>query len=215
MAASGSMAAAGDSSVRYVALPRAELAPDQQALFDLIASGPRATQQGSSRFLGERGELLGPFGPMTIAPAVGEAVQSVGAALRYRTGVSALVREAAILLVAVAKDSGFEWLAHETLAGEAGLTAAQLAELRAGRVPSGLGEPETAALVAVERLLADGRLSDEEFVRATRELGERAVAELVWLVGYYSMLALALAVYMPDDRLSTAASVPPSSTKGT
>lgn len=198
----------GVARVRYVAQLRAELAPDQQALYDLITSGPRAAQRGSSPFLGEQGELLGPFGPMTIAPAVGEMVQSVGAALRYRTELTPLVREAAILLVAVAKDSGFEWRAHATLAAEAGIDAAQLDELRAGRVPVGLEQAETVALSAVAAMLATGRFSDDEFDRATSSLGDRAVAELVWLVGYYSMLALALAVYLPDDRLSSATASP-------
>lgn len=193
---------------RYASPPREALTADQQALYDLITSGPRAAQRGNSPFLGEHGELLGPFGPMTIAPAVGEAVQSVGAALRYRTGLSPLVREAAILLVAVARDSAFEWLAHERLAAEAGVTPEQIAAIRGGALPAGLGEPEAAALSAVAGMLADGGLDDATYACVTDLLGERAVAELVWLVGYYSMLALALAVYSPHDRLSTATATP-------
>ena len=202
------------SRPRYTSLPRAELEPDQQALYDLIASGPRVAQQGASRCLGEDGELLGPFGPMTIAPAVGEAVQSVGAALRYRTGLSALVREAAILLVASAKDSAFEWIAHATLAGEAGLDGTQLETLRGGDVPSGLDRTETIALRAVQAMLADGGLDDALYAEATAELGDRAVAELVWLVGYYSALALALAVYTPDDRLTMLPAASPRAQEG-
>jgi len=204
------MTAIGDpAGVRFVSRPREELDPEQQALYDLIASGPRAAQRGASPFLGPRGELLGPFGPMTIAPAIGEAVQSVGAALRYRSSLSPLVREASILLVAVARDSGFEWIAHVGLAAEAGLEIAQLDEIRAGGLPSGLGEPESIALEAVAELLAAGRLADASYARAVAALGDRALAELVWLVGYYSMLALALAVYTPRDTLGQAAGTPP------
>ena len=202
------------SGPRFVSRPRAELDPDQQALFDLIASGPRASQQGASRFLGERGELLGPFGPMTIAPAVGEAVQSVGAALRYRTELTALVREAAILLVAVERDSGFEWVAHATLAAQAGLDDEQLSALRAGRVPAGLDAAATLALETVRALLATGRLDDADYARAHEVLGQRQVAELVWLVGNYSMLALALSVYDPQQALSSSATTPTSTQEG-
>lgn len=199
---------------RFVARPRAELEPDQQALYDLIASGPRAAQRGSSPFLGERGELLGPFGLMTIAPAVGEAVQSVGAAIRYRTGLSDLVREAAILLVAAAKDSGFEWIAHATLAGQAGLDDDQLAALRAFEIPAGLVAADALALRTVQAMLVDGGLSDELHAAAVAELGDRALAELVWLVGYYSALALALAVYTPHDRLTMLGATTPGAQEG-
>jgi len=199
---------------RFVARPRAELEPDQQALYDLIASGPRAAQRGSSPFLGPAGELLGPFGLMTIAPAVGEAVQAVGAAIRYRTGLSDLVREAAILLVAAAKDSGFEWIAHVRLAAQAGLDEEQLAALRRFEIPEGLAAADTLALRAVRAMLVDGGLSDALHRRAVTELGERAVAELVWLVGYYSALALALAVYTPHDRLTMLPATTPGAQEG-
>jgi len=201
-------ASEGDARPRFVSRPREELDPEQQALYDLIVSGPRASQSGSSPFLGPAGELIGPFGPMTIAPAIGEAVQSVGAALRYRSGLSPLVRETSILLVAVARDSGFEWLAHVGLAVQAGLELDQLDEIRAGGLPSGIEGPDGVALRTVAELLAESRLGDEAYARATEALGDRAVAELVWLVGYYSMLALALAVYAPQDTLGQAAGTP-------
>ena len=46
------------------------------------------------------------------------------------------------------------------------------------------------------RHLADGkRLEDEEYARATADLGERRLLELVVLIGYYRTLALMLEVF--------------------
>jgi 4-carboxymuconolactone decarboxylase len=58
------------------------------------------------------GSLAGPFGPMTLAAAVGDSVQALGAALRFATGLSDATREAAILLIAAHHRSEFEWLTH-------------------------------------------------------------------------------------------------------
>ena len=51
----------------------------------------------------------------------------------------------------------------------------------------------------VQSLLRQGNLNDETYHTAVTKLGERTLAELVWLVGYYSMLALALAVFDPPN----------------
>jgi hypothetical protein len=49
----------------------------------------------------------------------------------------------------------------------------------------------------VERLLADGELGDAGFAEAVSVLGTEPLAALVWLVGYYGMLATALATFRP------------------
>src|SRR5690606_17686060 len=116
--------------------------------------------------------------------------------------------------VAAAKDSGFEWIAHVTLAAEAGLDDVQLAALRGGEVPDGLEPDDALALRAVQAMLADGGLEDALYESATAALGERALAELVWLVGYYSALALALAVYTPHDRLTMLPATSPRAQEG-
>ena len=49
----------------------------------------------------------------------------------------------------------------------------------------------------VTAMLRSGRVDDAEYERVADGLGEEVLAELVWLTGYYSMLALALAVFAP------------------
>lgn len=193
-----------DSRVeRFVSRPPEELEAAQRELYDRIVGGPRAAQSGSVPIVDERGALVGPFGLMTIAPAVGDSVQGVGAALRFRSSLDPAVREGAILLVAAHHRCEFEWFAHAGAAAAAGLAEQQLSELHAGRLPAGLPQAQALALELVSALLARGALTDGEYRQATETLGEQQLAELVWLVGYYSMLALALAVFDPPNPLAS------------
>ena len=174
-----------------------ELDERQRELYDAIVQGPRRSQAAVVPIVDAEGRLLGPFGPMTIAPVVGDAVQAVGAALRFGTTMTARSKEAAILLVAARRRCAYEWVLHEAAAVAEGLDPEALRTLGAGAVPAGLGAETDAVLAVVDRLLEAGTLTDAEYETGLGALGERIVAELVWLVGYYAMLALALAVFDP------------------
>lgn len=145
----------------------------------------------------EGGNLLGPFSVMLLTPEIGDAVQQVGAALRFGGRLPTVVRELTILTVAAERGAAFEWVAHEAAARAAGVTDAQLQAVLDGTPPPGLSEDD-ATTVGVARTLVAGRdLDDAGYEDAAGTLGPAALAELVWLVGYYDMLALALAVFRP------------------
>jgi hypothetical protein len=46
-------------------------------------------------------------------------------------------------------------------------------------------------------MTADRTLPDEDYATGMAALGKERLAELTWLVGYYSALALALSVFRP------------------
>src|SRR5215212_11531359 len=109
-----------------------ELVAEQRALYDEIASGPRSAGPQLFELVDRQGRLNGPFGIMLHSPAVGSALQAVGAAVRYRSVLSDRVRELAILAVAAHWDSDFERYSHVPLARHAGLTGAEVAGLVGG-----------------------------------------------------------------------------------
>jgi alkylhydroperoxidase family enzyme len=166
----------------------------QRNFYQRLLGGPRGTA-GNVPLIAEDGSLLGPFAAMAIAPDVGDAVAQVGEAVRYRTRLDSSVREAAVLMVAAHYRSAFEWSAHEAPAREAGLRDDQLDQLADKTVPSGLNRGQTLALRAVHTMLMTGTMDESTYGETVRERGERDLAELVWLTGYYSMLALALSVF--------------------
>jgi len=182
-----------------------ELNEAQRALYEAITGGPRSSQRAAVPITDSDGRLVGPFAIMLLSPGVGDAVQRVGAAVRFTSSLTGREREVAILAVAAGARCDFEWLAHSAAAHNAGITQPQRDSIRDGRVPEGLAETESAACRLAQTMTADRKLSDEDYEAGLSVLGQAKLAELTWLVGYYSALALALAVFrpaLPDSFLS-------------
>jgi 4-carboxymuconolactone decarboxylase len=172
-----------------------ELDAEQRALYDEIAGGPRSAGPQLFELVDQEGRLNGPFGVMLHSPAVGGALQAVGAAVRYRSVLSDRVRELAILAVAAHWSSDFELYAHVPLARHAGLTQEEVVGVTADSdVP--LADPaERAVLQVVRALLHASDLTDDEYAAGRDAIGEQGLVELTTLVGYYATLALQLRVF--------------------
>jgi len=93
--------------------------------------------------------------------------------------------------------SDFERLAHEPAALRAGLTTAQVNAVLSGQVPGGLAGDEPLVCRLAQKMTAERNLADEDYAAGVAGLGKERLAELTWLVGYYSALALSLAVFRP------------------
>jgi 4-carboxymuconolactone decarboxylase len=131
-------------------------------------------------------------------PPVGDALQRLGAAIRYRGTLSDRSREIATLMVATDADSGFEQYAHERLGRLAGLTPDEIAALKDGVDPD-FADPEEAAVAGTTRHLLDhGALTEDEYATAGAALGPGTLFELTTLIGYYRLLALQLRVFGVD-----------------
>jgi 4-carboxymuconolactone decarboxylase len=186
-----------DDPPRLELLSPQDMDDAQRALYDAITGGPRSSQRGTVPITDSDGRLVGPFAVMLLSPEVGDAVQRVGAALRFTTSLTAREREVAILAVAAGARCDFEWLAHSAAARNAGITKPQRDSIRDGRVPEGLSETEYAACRLAQTMTAARKLADADYEAGMSVLGQAKLAELTWLVGYYSALALALAVFRP------------------
>jgi 4-carboxymuconolactone decarboxylase len=178
-------------------IPPAELAPAQRALYDAITGGPRASQAGTVPITDAGGQLLGPFAIMLLSPEVGNAMQQVGAKIRFGTALTGRERELAILAVAGSLNSEFERLAHVPAARGLGLTEPQIDAALAGRAADGLSADEAMVGRLALAMTVDRTLSDDDYSAGVEALGQERLAELTWLVGYYSALALSLAVFRP------------------
>lgn len=172
-----------------------ELDRAQQHLYDSITKGPRG--DGPFPLVDESGVLQGPFGGFLLSPAVGEALQQLGAAIRYRSSLTPRMRELAILVVAAHHGSAFERHAHEAVGRAAGLTEQELSAV-AERRQLPLDDAHEAAAVELIHAMLDGDVDDSLWERCAPLLGVPAVFELIALVGYYSTLALQMRVLRTD-----------------
>lgn len=181
--------------MRLASLTKEQLDPEQLDLYQQIVGGPRASGPQHFALTDRAGALVGPFGIMLLAPALGRGLQDLGAAIRYRTGLSARLQEIAILSVATAAESAFERYARERVGRAAGFTEAELVELTHGRFAS--DDLVEAASYALCSWLNQNRLplSDEDFASFRGELGEVAIIEVVVLIGYYRTLSQLLYVF--------------------
>jgi len=186
-----------DRPPRLDLIAPADLDDAQRALYEAITGGPRASQAGTVPIVDEAARLLGPFAVMLLTPEVGNAMQQVGAKIRFSTALSARERELAILAVAGVLRSDFERLAHEPAALRAGLTTAQVNAVLSGQAPEGLTGDEPLICRLALKMTAERNLVDEDYAAGVAGLGRERLAELTWLVGYYSALALSLAVFRP------------------
>lgn len=187
--------------MRLPDLTPGELTPEQSALRAAILDGPRGRAPQLFDLVDDEGHLTGPFGIMLHSPAVGTALQGLGAVLRYGTELTDRVRETVVLAVAGHWASEFELYAHRPIARQAGLSQEQVTAVVEGAAVPGLEPAESAVLAVVRVVLSDGDLDDQQYEQARKQLGERGLVEVTALVGYYSLLAMQLRVFrvgVPD-----------------
>ena len=151
-------------------LPRLQpqgLTDDQQLVYDAIAGGERA--EGTQHFplTAADGTLNGPFGIMLHSPTVGAVLADLGSTLRFHTDLTSRCREIAILQVAQATSSEFEWWAHARVGKAVGLTDEELMTLSIGAFVSH-DRTERAVAELCANLLTSSVVTDAEYARPPR-----------------------------------------------
>jgi alkylhydroperoxidase family enzyme len=172
-----------------------ELSPEQRRLYDAITQGPRAQGPQAFALTDAAGRLEGPFNALLLSPDVGTALQELGSTIRYRTALSHRAREIAILELAAIRRADFEWFAHERVGRAAGLTEDELTAIRRRKKAPSFDGTETLVRKLVRTLLRERDLDRALFDAAQNTLGERALMDLLTLVGYYDSVALSLRVW--------------------
>jgi 4-carboxymuconolactone decarboxylase len=155
---------------------------------------PRQQEVAASISAGARGGVRGPFMAWLHSPEMAERLQQVGRFARWESSLPARLSELAILVTAKRWRARYEWFAHHKMAMEGGLSPAIAEDVRLGRTPSGMAEDEAAVFHFVQEVQATGDVSDARFEEAKRLFGERGVAELLGITGYYTAVSFTLNV---------------------
>jgi nitroreductase/alkylhydroperoxidase family enzyme len=182
--------------------PLVPLLPDQldeaqRRLYDAVLASPRG--QGGARRLIQRsdGSLTGPFDAWLRSPVLGEHLERVGMALRTDTVMSAAARETAVLVVARAWSADFEWWVHGLVARREGVPEAVIDAIGRGRRPVFEDAACQAAHDVAHELVTRRRLDTSTLARARSVLGERALVEVITLVGFYQLVSGILESFHP------------------
>lgn len=182
---------------RLKPLTPTELDDDQRRLYDAVLASPRAQGPARRFILRDDETLTGPFDAWLRTPALGVHLERAGMAFREDSVLPAAARELAILVVAQAWSADFEWWVHGLVARREGVSEAAIDAIGHAGCPD-FDDPVLAAShqVAFE-LVHSRRLAQETLEKAMKALGERAVVELVTLVGFYQLVSGVLESFQP------------------
>lgn len=129
------------------------------------------------------------IGTMVRHPDLARAFLSFNSYQLQRSSLPVRWREFAILRVAHVRRSAYEWGQHVKIAVESGITAGEIEQVALGN--SGFDGVDRVVLEATDELLGDGRLGDEGWRALNAEFSTHQVMDLIFIVGTYTMLAMA------------------------
>jgi 4-carboxymuconolactone decarboxylase len=185
------------SAPRLEPLKPASLDADQRRLYDAVLASPRGQGPARRFILRDDETLTGPFDAFLRSPELGIHLERAGMAFRTHTALSDAAREVAVLVVAQAWGADFEWWVHGIVARRLGVSEAAIEAIGHGKKPD-LAEPDVAAAYDVAASLVHRRtIDDTTLERARNALGERALVEVVTLVGFYQLVSGVLTTFEP------------------
>ena len=111
-----------------------------------------------------------------------------GAALLSQLELDPVLRELAVLEVARLSPSRYEWVQHEAIARALGVPDDDVAALARGDAAA-LGAPGRAVVEFTRAVVRDVRAGDEALAALRGVISERAVVELLLVVGHYMTIA--------------------------
>lgn len=136
------------------------------------------------------------------SPRYAEVVNTFAEYVGQLAPMTRRVKEITILVVAASLGSEFERYWHERIGATLNLTEAQMAAIRA-REPARFDDPvEQTAHDLTVALMQRREVDAELHKRGVELLGHAGMAELVGLIGLYTMVAYSLDIYrvpVPDE----------------
>jgi alkylhydroperoxidase family enzyme len=160
---------------------------------------PAGRPQGEGRPKG-----LNALGVLARYPELALAYNTLTGQILYGSALSARHRELLVLRVAAVRDAEYMWRQHVASAGDHGVAPDEVMRVVAGPDAPGWSELEKAILLAADELLEDARVADGSWSVLAAELDEREVMDVVFTVGAYDILAMALKSFdvpLDDDLL--------------
>jgi alkylhydroperoxidase family enzyme len=129
-------------------------------------------------------------------PELAQAYNTFNGHLLFGSTLSIRQRELVILRVAALRDAAYEWAQHVDMATrDAGMSVDEIARVAEGPDADDWSPSERALLRAADELVADATLTDDTWRALAAELDTHQLMDLVFTVGAYDLLAMALRTF--------------------
>jgi len=138
------------------------------------------------------GALIGPFNAWLHFPGFGGPAWAFNRSLWEHSVLPADIHQLVILVTAAKFGARYEIYGHEYFAMRAGLSDAKVATIAAGERPGDLSRREAVAYDMAAALNRGASLPETTYRAAISAYGDVGVAEIVFLVGCFSMVAVTL-----------------------
>jgi 4-carboxymuconolactone decarboxylase len=178
-----------DRPPRITPLPREEWGDDVHTALGRAFGGETA-----ARFLSPGPDAIpmpNVLGTLLRHPALAGPFLAYNNVLLNSPTIDPRLRELIILRVAWRTRALYEWAQHVRLAARLGITPDEIDAVRSGAGADGWTPLEADALTATDQLVDGYRIEDNTWARLAKELDERQLVELVFVVGTYTGLAMA------------------------
>jgi alkylhydroperoxidase family enzyme len=134
----------------------------------------------------ESGRVTGAVNFLLLDPLVGEAFTNLGNAITRE--LPPRLREITILEASRSIGSTYEWVVHEKLGRDVGLTDDEISAIRHGTESPSMTESECLARRIVAGVLIERAVDDELYESALHAFGPRTLYDIVVHAGYYALM---------------------------
>ena len=131
----------------------------------------------------QAGQLIGPFNPALLSPAISKAFFEFVLAEHQSTSLSKRDREVIILTVGAAWQAPYELYAHCAVGRHVGLSDDEVHTLAEGGLPDDLSDAEAIAHRVARALTLEHRLDDVLYSEAEKLLGAQGIMDAAILTG--------------------------------
>ncbi|HWI27535.1 MAG TPA: carboxymuconolactone decarboxylase family protein [Stellaceae bacterium] len=162
---------------RLMPLEESEFSPEQRELLAPLARG---------------GRVYNIFRTLARYPKLMKRWLPFANHLLFKSSLAARDRELLILRVAWLTRSEYEWGQHVEIAKREGIAPAEIERVAAGATAEGWTDEDAALLRAADELWENACLGEASWAALRRRFSEREIMDLVFTVGGYALLAMAL-----------------------
>lgn len=170
------------------------MSSDQKKLFaQMQAEIPKSFN--AFKVYDSNGSFIGPWNVWLHQPEYGTPIWALSDAVCKDIGLSNRIMQLVILLVGAKFNAAYELYAHSIVAKSIGLSILEIDTLKRSYLPETFDHAEKISFNIATHLLDGKILADSLYLEGVQLFGDKGMAQIVYLVGFYMLVSVTLNAY--------------------